>query len=690
VLIAGLALLLAPSAVAAYVGPGAGFAFLTSFLAVFASGLLALATLLVWPFRALVRLVIGPRRPKASIGRLIVVGLDGQDPALTDRFMRAGRLPNFERLARLGCYHRLQSTFPSVSPVAWSSFSTGTHPARHNIFDFLDRDRRSYLPVLSSTEIGPVARVLRVGRFRIPLGRPRLRLLRKSVPFWTILGRHRVWSTILRVPITFPPDRFRGAQLSAMSVPDLLGTQGTFTLFTTRATGEAFEEGGARIHVSREGRRIRTALRGPGNPLVAGEPPLRAPLEITIDAEGTGAEVRLDGTRVTLQPGELSDWVPVRFRAAAGMTARGICRMMLTELGEEVSLYVTPLNLDPGKPAMPISWPAYYAPYLAKKLGPFATLGLAEDTWARNEGVIDDDTFLRLTRDIDRERQAMFFAALGKLRRGALVCVFDATDRVQHMFWRHLEPDHPAASVPQPGVERRDAIEQIYRDNDALVGRVLDCIRDDDVLMVISDHGCTSFRRGVNLNRWLLDHGYLALREGTDGSSPWLRDVDWSRTRAYVLGLTGLFLNLRGREGQGIVAPGAEAQALKAELAARLSGLLDEETGRVGIREAFDTSALYRGPYLENAPDLIIGYAAGFRVSWECATGVVSGPGFQDNRKAWSGDHCVDPRIVPGIFFCNRKVKAEAPALIDIAPTALRLFGIEPPPHMDGKALFDA
>ena len=688
---AGAALLLTPSVAAAYVGPGAGFAFLTSFLAVFVSGLLALASLLLWPFRALLGLIRGRRRPPARIRRLIIVGLDGQDPRLTDRFLQEGKLPNFQRLARLGCYHPLRTTFPSVSPVAWSSFSTGTNPARHNIFDFLDRDRRSYLPVLSSAEIGKVSRVLRLGRFQLPLGRPSLRLLRKSEPFWTILGRSRIWSTVLRDPITFPPERFYGAQLSAMSVPDLLGTQGTFTLFTTRPADGRIKEGGYRVAVTVEGQRIRSALPGPGNPLLAGEPPLTLPLDIRLNRERHTADIRLGITRITLRLGEPSGWVKVRFRAAPGVAAPGICRLLLTELAEHVSLYVSPLNIDPEKPAMPISWPAYYAPYLAKKLGPFATLGLAEDTWALNEGVIDDGSFLRLTYDIDRERRDMFFTALDKLRRGSLTCVFDATDRIQHMFWRYLEVGHPAAAPgagPAPSPEHHDAIERLYRHNDELVGRVLDRMGTDDVLMVLSDHGFTSFRRGVNLNRWLLENGYLTLRPGSDGSAEWLRDVDWSRTRAYALGLTGLFLNVKGREAEGIVEPGEPAATLKAELIARLTGLMDGEKGTVGIREAFDPAQLYRGPYLENAPDLLLGYDHGYRVSWDCATGVVAGPVFEDNCKAWSGDHCVDPRLVPGVFFCNRAIQAADPALVDIAPTALWLFGLQPPAYMDGKVLF--
>ena len=233
-----------------------------------------------------------------------------------------------------------------------------------------------------------------------------------------------------------------------------------------------------------------------------------------------------------------------------------------------------------------------------------------------------------------------------------------------------------------------DAVEQLYARNDKLVGEVVAKLRPGDLLVVCSDHGFTSFRRGINLNAWLHANGYLALKEGTDGTSEWLRDVDWSRTRAYALGLTGMFLNVAGREGEGIVKPGAEVQALKAELIGHLNGLRDEERGEVGINEVFDTAVIYDGPYQGNAPDFVIGYNHGYRVSWDCATGVVAEPVFTDNTKAWSGDHGVDPRIVPGVLFCNHPIDDDDPALIDLAPTALRLFGIEPPRHMDGKPLF--
>jgi predicted AlkP superfamily phosphohydrolase/phosphomutase len=679
-----------PPAADAYIGPGAGFAVLGSFAVIFVTMLLAGISILAWPFRTAWRMIRHRRKSKPLVKRTIFIGFDGQDAAITERMMAEGKLPNFTRLAELGCYRRLRTTFPSITPVAWSSFSTGTNPGRHNIFDFLDRDPRTYLPRLSSTHIGSVDRVLKIGKLRIPLAKPDIRLLRKSKPWWTILGEHNIWSTIIRVPITFPPDQFYGAQLGAMCIPDLLGTQGTFMLFTTRPETEAFQEGGMRVALSRNGSTssFEATITGPENTFFEGNPPMELPLAIEIDRDTASARVALNGTRVDLKTGELSDWVKLDFKAIAGMKVSGLTRMMLTEADEHVSLYLSPINIEPGKPAMPISHPSYYSSYLEKKIGPYATLGLAEDTWALNEKITDDGTFWNQTQGVDTEREQMLDIALDRLRSGALVTVFDATDRVNHMYWRYTEDGHPAAEgIVEP--EYADAIERQYIRNDGIVGKVLDRIRDDDVLFVLSDHGCTSFRRGVNLNAWLLQEGYLALKEGSDGSEPWLQSVDWSKTRAYAVGLVGIFLNIRGREAEGIVSPGEEANTVKRQIANKLQDLVDDEIGDVAINEAFDTDVLYRGPYKGNAPDLLMGYNHGYRISWDCASGVVAGPVFEDNVKAWSGDHIVDPRLVPGIMLCNHDVSSDDPHIVDLAPTVLTLFGIRPAAHMDGRPLLN-
>jgi predicted AlkP superfamily phosphohydrolase/phosphomutase len=684
-LLVACALGLLPASAEAYIGPGAGFALLSSFFGIAATLALALLSLLRWPFRTLWRLLRRRRRRPAHIRRLIIVGFDGQEPSLTDALLEKKRLPHFARLATRGCYHRLRTTSPPVSPVAWSSFTTGTDPGRHGIFDFIDRDPRTYSPRISSTRIADATRAIHLGRWRLPLGKPVISSLRRSPPFWSLLGEAQVWSTVLRVPVTFPPDRFHGAQLSAMAAPDLLGTQGTFLLYTTRPAAGAGRDNGIRVGLAFEGTRATTTLAGPGNPFRRGTPPLQLPMTLTRHDRECAVTIEVSGHRVDLILGMLSDWVPLSFRAAPFVRVRGMCRMQVTELGEHVSLYITPISLDPERPAMPISHPSYYAPYLAAKIGPYSTLGLAEDTTALNEGVVDDETFLTQTREIDLERQQMFFAALDRLDHGALVCVFDATDRVQHMFWRDLDPAHPARRNGR--ARTPNAIEEQYRRNDEFLGQVMAKLGDGDLLMVLSDHGFSSFRRGVNLNRWLLDHGYLHMKPAGDPSAEWLAGVDWSRTRAYAMGLTGIFLNVAGRERHGIVAP-ADAPGLKAEIIAGLESLIDDDGRTRAIRTVRDSERTYDGPYVDRAPDLLVGYNAGYRVSWECATGVVAGPLIGDNTRPWSGDHCIDSSLVPGIFFCSAPIDAEDPAIIDFAPTALWLFGIDAPAHMQGQSLF--
>jgi len=550
-----------PATADAYIGPGAGFAVLGSFAVILVTMVLAGVSLLIWPFRMAWRMIRRRTRSKPLIKRLIVVGFDGQEPRITERLMAEGRLPNFSALAESGGYSRLRSTFPSITPVAWSSFTTGTNPGKHNIFDFLDRDPRTYLPRLSSTEIGSVTRVLKLGKLRIPLAKPSIRLLRKSKPFWTILGEHNIWSTIIRVPITFPPDEFYGAQLGAMCIPDLLGTQGTFLLFTTRSGGESFQEGGRRFELSANGSKD--------------------------SFEGT-----IEG---------LSDWVKLSFKAIPGMKVNGICRMMITEMDEHLSLYVSPINIEPDKPVMPISHPSYYSSYLEKKLGSYATLGLAEDTWALNEKVTDDRTFMTQTNDIDDEREVMLFTALDRLRKGVLVTVFDASDRINHMFWRYTEDGHPAAAgIDDP--EYANAIEEQYLRNDEIVGKLMKRLGNGDVLWVMSDHGCTSFRRGVNLNAWFLEHGYLFLKDGADGSEEWLRSVDWSRTKAYAVGLVDC--DQRGvRHGPALSRP-LQGQCARPpdRIQPRLPDLVGlRERGRSGIRLRGQHQGVERRPHRRSA-----------------------------------------------------------------------------------------
>ena len=658
-----------------YIGPGAGFAFLGSFLTILGGLFLGLVSLLMWPFRRVWAAIRGVQGYKhARIRKLIFLGLDGFDPALAERYMAEGKLPNLSKLKQQGGFTRLRTTFPALSPVAWSTFATGVNPARHSMFDFLNRSLRSYMPELSSSRVMEPQRIFKLGKYRIPLSRPIVEMRRKSRTFWQILGERHITSTILRVPITFPPEKFHGRMLSAMCTPDLLGTQGTFALYTTRkATGEM--EQGNRFPLTLDGEIYRGEIEGPANYMEEGGGSLKIPFTLRVGSNGR-ATFEVSSERHEIQEGEYTPWVTLQFKGTLGISVKGIARFLLTESGSEISLYSTPIQIDPENPALPISHPSYYAAYLAKLLGTYATLGMAEDTWALNEHAIDSDAFLKQSYLIFEERRAMFLSALERTRRGVVACVFDTTDRVQHMFFAQKDKDERHGRT----------IEELYRRADELVGEAQKYVDPETVLMVLSDHGFTSFERGVDLNAWLLENGYLAVKPEAKGES-YLKDVDWSRTRAYTFGLAGVYLNIKGRESGGIVEPAAAA-VLKREIAAKLSGIRDAELNRVAISQAWPSDSLYKGPYLDAAPDLIVGYAEGYRASWDAAVGKVGRATFTDNQKAWSGDHCVDPRLVPGVLFCNRAFEAENPGIEDMAPTALDLFGVEPPPYMEGKALF--
>jgi len=689
---AAVALALTASPAAAYIGPGAGFAVVGATLVLLTTIVLVIFTLLTWPFALVYRaLRVGNPYKRALAQRVVVLGLDGMDPGIALKLMREGRLPNFQKLAERGVFRPLDTSNPSISPVAWSTFSTGVDASRHAIYDFLTRDPCTYGPMLSSTDIRAAKKVANIGRYVVPLEKPRIKLLQKSQAFWKLLGDRHIFSIIQRVPITFPPVPFRGLLLSGMCVPDLRGSQGTFSFFSTKQDehGHPTHTGGEQTVLRRQGDRMRTRLVGPENSMLRSGGRMTLPMTLTVGADRKSLHIEIDGSEpFDLPLRTYSPWIRLVFRPGLHVKVYGIARFYLNSLEPEVELYTTPIHIDPEHPAMPISHPSIYSVYLAKKQGPFATLGLAEDTWALNERVIDEQAFFEQTMAIYDERERMFLDALAQTKKGLVTTVFDTTDRVQHMFYRYLDPTHPANAGKDTSVWR-DAIPKVYERVDALLGRIWsEAERSDTVLMVISDHGFTNFRRGVNLNSWLHQNGYLALKPGHTTSGDWFEHIDWSQTRAFSLGLTGMFINRKGREQSGIVAEGEEYRALVAELSAKLEALVDPETGRRAIRKVRATADTFEGPYRLDAPDLLIGYDGGYRNSWECATGAVTPNVFTDNTKSWSGDHCVDPDIVPGVFFCNRKIASERPRLIDIPLSIVELFGQKRARHMQGEMIF--
>jgi len=689
----------APSAALAYIGPGAGFALGGSFLFALAGILLAIGALFLWPLRVAVRTWKSRRRVgRARAKRVIVVGLDGIDPLLCDDFMARGLMPNLQGLAEAGGYRRLATTLPPMSPVGWSTFATGTDAGGHCIFDFLYRDPRSHLPVLSSTRITETGRLRKLGPWIVGRPKAKYELLRRSKPFWKTLAEQGVPSTILRVPITFPPDTFPGRMLSAMCVPDLRGTQGSFTQFSAPGgeTRPGEPTGGTRLELAVVAEDHYAALLpGPDLPTAeGGHATASIAFTVRVDRAARRAHFEVGEAAFTLGVDEYSPWIPLEFGRGRA-TAHGIARFRVTRLDDPLQIYVTPINLDPEHPDMPVSHPPHYAIALAKLQGKFATLGLAEDTWALNERVIDEKGFLEQAYLIHEERRRQFLHALDRNPTGAIAVVFDATDRIQHMFWRYRDPDHPA-NADKDTTEFAAAIEGIYGAGDAIVGETLARCGKDDVVLVISDHGFANFTRGVNLNTWFRDHGYLFLKsDPAQGPPPPLApgrkvepgEIDWPRTRAYTNGLAGFYLNIRGREHEGCVEPD-DARKLLAEIIGQLRGLPDPQGGEA-IRDCWIAQDVYKGPYRGGGPDAIVGYNRGYRADWHGAVGRLTDEAIRDNRRSWSGDHCMDPEQVPGVVYANRPLERDDCALVDLAPTILDLFGVGKPGHMQGRSLLE-
>jgi predicted AlkP superfamily phosphohydrolase/phosphomutase len=675
----------APSIAHAYIGPGAGFAFLGSGFVFFLTIFMGLVTVMLWPVQWIWRKASGKGIPKkARTRRVIILGLDGLEPSLVEKYISEGKLPHLQSLKNAGTYSHLGTTLPALSPVAWSTFQTGVNPGSHNIFDFLTRDKRTCLPDLSSTEIEKPQRTWKLGPLQLCFGRPRIRILRKSRPFWKILGDQGISSNIIRVPISYPPERFDGNILSAMCTPDVRGTQGTFSFFSTRQDLKGQHPGGEFQELRKNGNLLEGEILGPPDPRREDGQALKVPFTLEPVAGRAEVRVQLGGQKLTLKENVFSDWIELRFRFGWRKSVSGICRLCLREAGSEVSLYVSPVNVNPEKPALPISHPIFFASWLAKRQGLYGTLGLMEDTWGRNEHALSDAQFLQQTYLTHAEREQMFFDALDRTREGVCACVFDASDRIQHMFWRYLDDAHP--SPREDDARFRNTIPEMYQKMDELVGRMLKKIRPQDVVIVLSDHGFTSFRRGVNINTWLQQQGYLAVKDGKVTGADYLQDVDWSKTKAFGLGLSGIYLNRKGRERFGILGDD-EAEKVKQELTAKLQALKDPQGAAPAIRRVYDTAKAYHGLYTEEAPDLIVGYAPGYRVSWDSVTGMLEPEVFTNNVKAWSGDHHVDPVVIPGVFFCNLPLKSEKPHIADIAPTVLDLFGVKVPGYMEGKVI---
>ena len=622
--------------------------------------------------------------------RVLVIGFDGMDPKILTRLIEEGKVPSFEKLSKTGDFLPLSSSIPPQSPVAWANFITGMNPGGHGIFDFIHREPESYFPFLSTSRTEPPKRTLKLGGWVLPISGGKVELLRRGRAFWQVLEDYKIPATIFRVPSNFPPAESKQRTISGMGTPDVLGTYGTFSFYTERPQELRGDiTGGAVYPVEVKENVVKAQLVGPKNTFKKDNPTAVVDFTVYLDPENRVAKIVVQDEEVILKQGEWSRWVRVKFPMLPLLASlRGICRFYLKETAPVFKLYVTPINLDPADPAMPISTPRGYSKELYRHLGSYYTQGMPEDTKALDQGVLDDGEFLQQTEIVLEERMRMFHYELERFRSGLLFFYFSTLDQGTHMFWRLMDPNHPSYD-PQLAAKYGNVVEKLYQKMDEALGVALRYVDENTTLIVMSDHGFAPFYRGFQLNTWLKENGYVALiDEWRQGETEFFMNTDWNRTRAYALGFNGLYINQAGREVYGIVSPGPEKEALLEELVEKLTRIRDPQRGIQVISHIYRSDEVYQGEAMKYAPDLIIGYNWGYRASNETALGMFPRQLFSDNTDKWSGDHCMDYVLIPGIILSNKKMKYRQPALFDLAPTILTEFGIPLPKEMVGRSIF--
>lgn len=613
--------------------------------------------------------------------RVIVLGFDGLDYEFTKKLMEEGKLPAFSRAAANGSFGPLETSIPPQSPVAWSDFITGMDSGGHGIFDFLHRDKETLIPVFSMSQVSASGTTLKLGKYRFPLSGGSIELLRRGRPFWEVLENHRIETTVVRMPVNFPPSGTATRELSGMGTPDVRGGYGEFSFYTSKLFAFAGEDisGGDVYEVDIYDGVVQAKLYGPDNPLLIETEKLTSDFTVYLDPVDPVVKIVAGSEEVVLRAGEWSGWVPVEFPMIPTQTLGGMVRFYLRSVRPDFELYASPVQFDPMAPALPISTPDDYSAELAKAGGRFYVQGMPEDTKARESGVLTTEEFLAQAHIAGKEFADQLPYILDHFEDGLLFFYLGNVDQVSHVMWKVLDPGHPTYD-PEVDPKYAGLIEELYIGLDAVVAQALERLSPDDTLIVMSDHGFASWRRSFHFNAWLRDKGYLVVKNPSLENDPGLfGNVDWERTRAYGVGFNSLYVNLKGREKNGIV-PEGERKALLDEIGRALLAEIDPKTGGPVVTKVYPRDETYkdRGE-LEIGPDMIIGTAKGTRVSGHSALGAVGKEALTDNVDEWSGDHLMDYEAVPGILVTNRPLRKPAARLRDLAQSVLAEFGIDEP-----------
>jgi predicted AlkP superfamily phosphohydrolase/phosphomutase len=611
--------------------------------------------------------------------RVLILGFDGLDYEYTKKLMEEGKLPNFSRVAKEGTFGPLETSIPPQSPVAWSNFITGMDSGGHGIFDFVHRKPDTMTPYLSASEVKGGGTTLKIGKYQFPLSGGSIELLRRGRAFWEVLENHGIETTIIRMPANFPPSGTATHELSGMGTPDLRGTYGEFSFYTSKLFAFAGEDiaGGDVYEVDIYDGVVQAKLLGPDNPFLIETEKLASEFTVYLDPVDPVAKIVAGSEEVVLREGEWSDWVPVEFPMIPTQTLGGMVRFYLRSVRPDFELYASPIQIDPMAPALPISTPEDYATELAKSGGRFYVQGMPEDTKAQESGVLTTEEFLAQARIAGKEVADQFPYVLDHFERGLLFFYMGNVDQTSHVMWKVLDPEHPAYD-PEVDPKYAGLIEGLYVGLDGIVGQALERLSADDTLVIMSDHGFTSYRRAFHLNAWLKEKGYLAVKDPNMENDPGVFvNVDWANTRAYNIGLNALYINVEGREKNGIV-PEEQRNALMHEIGSALLAEIDPKTGGPVVTKVYPREETYesRGE-LEIGPDLVVGTAKGTRISGHSALGAVGKEPLTDNTEEWSGDHEMDHETVPGILLTSRPLKRPALRLQDLAQSVLAEFGID-------------
>ncbi len=559
--------------------------------------------------------------------RTIIVGFDSFDPAIFEPLQQAGKMPNLSKFVEQGGYSRLEVCSPPQTEVSWTSIATGVDPGSHGIFDFVHRDPKTYIPYVSLLPTKQSA-----------LGEQFLRPYTTKTLFQEAADMGYP-ATALWWPALFParPDIPVGT-IPGLGTPDIRGQLGVGTYLTTQPR-EMKKVKVANLIPDAAKKKLSAVLEGPQVKTKEGMRP--AILPVTVEAiDDASATLTVGNQKFKLALGVWSPVMELKFQAGFAFNVHAVTQVILTQLKDQVSLYFLPLQIHPLHSLWHYATPASLVKESWEVTGGFLTLGWPQDTNGLEEGCISDEQFLALCDLIFASRKKIFFHQLSKFREGVLAAIFDCLDRVQHMFMR---------TNPQ-------IVEQWYLKLDDFVGEVQSAIDKLGLekyrFLVLSDHGFRPFDQKVHLNHWLAGHGYMNLSQQSE--SPDLRDVSWDRTQAYAIGLNSLYLNVANREGQGIVQP-AEIEPLLDKIK---TGLLDwtADDGRQIISRVLLKHEAFTGPYTRLGPDLVIGYAPGFRASSETGLGKSAPFSLEANHDHWGADHCIDSTKVPAVLFANRDI----------------------------------